>query len=102
MSIEPQPIHIIDSETKIIDGLKAMKEKSLTYLLLQNKEQKITGIFTKTDLLNLLINIDKDSNALQRPFHQLMTKPLKTLPLQLIHTAPEFMKSEKINHRQDG
>ncbi|MEZ4871961.1 MAG: CBS domain-containing protein [Bdellovibrionales bacterium] len=98
MKFEFSAYHIVESDITILQGLKVMKEFKLSYLLLKNPENVVSGIFTKTDLLDLILAGSGNPNVLNIPFHQWMTKKLKTLPLRLMDTAPEFMKQNNISH----
>mgnify|MGYP002820674625 FL=1 len=69
-----------------------------SYLLLEDGAEQLTGIFTKSDLLKA-ISRNEDLNVLMdRPVHQYMSRNLKTINIDMIHSAPEFLVRNKLGH----
>ena len=88
---------IMNENDSIRSVVKAMVDGEFDYALLKNNDNRLRGIFTQTQCLRYLEDI-VDQRLLDAPILKVMSSPVKTLPLHLCHTAPEFFKTHGVYH----
>ncbi len=98
MKIIPSPGLVISSDLTVKEAIKIMSDNHSSYLLLEGNDGNISGIFTETDFVRLMGGRWDQSETGQRPIHQFMSSPVRTLSVELMHTAPEFMIRYNVSH----
>lgn len=95
--IQPSRFYYVKSNSSIKSCISLMKDKNLSFLLVENSFGKLVGIFTLKDLLkNHSAMIKKES--LERPIRGFMTKPVLTIAAHKLHEAPKLMLKNGISH----
>ena len=94
---KPAPCLISLESTSIKEIINKMQQHNSSYILIKNKENTLTGIFTSHDILDRFFDL-KDKNALEQPISSIGRRTVKTIPAKLIHTAPKIMIQEHIGH----
>ena len=97
VSVQPAPCLLGKTDMSIGETLELMREQKTSYILLQGNTGGISGIFTDRDVLHKFPAL-MDSKNLERPISTLMSRPVKTLPLNMIHLVGEFMVQNNIRH----
>lgn len=97
MKLVPTPCLIVERDTPILEVIHLMQLNNQSFVLIKNSKGIISGIFTDRDLLMKFDEIVENQN-LSEPVFKVMSTPVRALPIDLIHTAIEFMHINKIRH----
>ncbi len=97
MKVIPAPCLVCDVKLSIRQVTRNMKSHRADYALFKDDKGKIVGIVTESDLIK---NLDRiiDEKLFDQGIVQVMNSPVKTLPIQLFHTAPEFFRINNVQH----
>ena len=98
MNVKPSPCQLASTKTSIEDAIQTIEQTHSSYLLLIDEKEELSGILTKTDICNAIKFLKSDKSYFSRPAAMIMKKPVKSLPLELMHNAPEFMLQNDIEH----
>ncbi len=74
-----------------------MLENHLDFVLVENHDGFLEGIFTLRDLLRVHRSLHSEYN-MDKPIRAFMSKPVITLPAEKINEGPQLMVSKRIRH----
>ncbi len=100
MSLQSQlkrQVITMSAATPLSDVLHTMQRNNIGAVLLVDTHNHCVGIFTERDLLKKLDTI-RSYNAWEKPISLVMSQPLKSLPLERMVEAAEFMIAQGIRH----
>jgi CBS domain-containing protein len=95
--INPSPFHLVRDNSTIGACLNLMQKRGLSFLLVENNNKRLVGIFTLKDLLKNYTALNADRNQ-NKPIRAFMSKPVQTISAHHIHKAPKMMIDAKIRH----
>ena len=96
-NLSPERAVTVFGQTPIAECIMLMKERDVSYLIIENKKHRLIGIFTDGDIRKHYPSI-AEIKYKTRPISIFMSRNPKILPLRLIHMAPEFMAKHGIMH----
>lgn len=95
--IVPSDFYFVPQDMSIKGCLKLMKEKSLSFLLINDDSGNLKGIFTLKDVMNRFDFLKLDKHIME-PVKKVMSHPVKTLPVNKLYKAAETMVRSNIRH----
>lgn len=87
----------MNQSASVRDVVNRMVTGGVDYALLIDERRRLKGILTQNQILRNLENIVQ-KGWLDGPVTNVMSSPVKTRPLHLYHTAPEFFKIHGVHH----
>ena len=95
--IKPSKFYFVRNSTSLKQCLTLMQEKNLSYLLVEDHNDQLVGIFTLKDMVKVLKYILYGEH-LDKPVNVAMTRPVLTIPSHKLHKATKIMLKNKIRH----
>ena len=95
--IIPSKFYFVRRDTSIERCIDLMREKSLSFVLIEDQNQNLVGIFTLKDLLKVFHHLIYGKH-LEKSIGVVMTRPVFTIAATEIHKAPAVMAKHKIRH----
>ena len=96
--ILPSPCAIFSSTQSLEEAIHFLNQTDGSFLIIAGPSGSALGVFTKTNLLRAVSLAIKDNSLFKKPVSLFMSQPVKSLPLELIHTVPEFMHQNSMHH----
>jgi len=90
MEFKPTKCTILSMNTSIHDSVKQLEFEKSSYAVIINPKDEIIGMVTEKDFLKNLESL-VNQDLTETTIRMIMSHPVKTLTVDMLHLAPEFM-----------
>ena len=95
--IIPSGYEIVQAKSTIDETLKIMREKKMSFVLVENSNKEVVGIVTLKDILKSYEYLTSPTK-LQKPTRVIMSQPLLKISADKVGKATTYMIKNKIRH----
>ena len=96
-ALVPSGYEIINSELSIEETFQVINEKKLSFLIVEDAQAQAVGMITLKDLVRNYEYLT-DPEKLKKPIRLIMSQPLKSIAVEQMAEASQFMFDSQIRH----